>query len=352
MTDYIEIFSRPKPTAIQRLARDAKKIELSPKVIYSDGNGLPDCETVQDVREWLCRGYDKFHEKVVTGSQQFRLSDETREKSLALLLDPAATSVFTLNDRDLMLQAFDIMLPQFISFVQSDPHNEVISVAFICGSGGCSLDRPDIPLAKSQAQARAILSKMGRNWFAMTELAFFNSKRHITGGRHLQQHTHALVWAPGAHAKAAEIARKYESSFEPNISDADRTRVVEAWDNTDANLARILAYLLKAPSVAKNWVPPRNGKPGFMNNSEKGDRPINYYRLAILQSMMIFKDASFGSNEGFQMRSSTIKTTDSIAMTVGGRSPVFHEDEVPAFWTDVLREGNWEKGRLPIIRRS
>ena len=129
MTDYIEIFSRPKPTAIQRLARDAKKIELSPKVIYSDGNGLPDCETVQDVREWLCRGYDKFHEKVVTGSQQFRLSDETREKSLALLLDPAATSIFTLNDRDLMLQAFDIMLPQFISFVQSDPHNEVISVA-------------------------------------------------------------------------------------------------------------------------------------------------------------------------------------------------------------------------------
>lgn len=352
MTDYIEIVSHDRPTAIQRLARDAKKIKLSPKAVYSDGQGLPDCETVEDVRDWLGCGYDKFHEKVVKGSQQFRLSEETRDKSLALLLDPAATSIFTLNDRNLMLRAFDIILPEFIGYVQADPNNEIVSVAFICGSGGSSLDRPDIPLAASQARARDILHKMSRHWFAMTECAFFNSKRHVTGGRHLQQHTHAILWAPGTHAKAAEIARKYESSFEPNVTEADRIRVVEAWDNTDVNLARLLAYLLKAPSFAMNYVPPRDGKPGFMNHSEKGDRPINYYRLAILQSMMTFKDASFASIQGLAMQKSASKATDEIALTVGGRCPAFHQDEIPAFWTDVLREGRWGKARLPIVRRS
>ncbi len=352
MTDYIEIVSRPEPTAIQRLARDAKKLKLSPKAVYSNGNGLPDCETVGDVREWLCRGYDKLHQKVVTGSQQFRLSEETQNKSLALLLNPSATKIFTLNDRDLMLQAFDIMLPQFISFVQADPDNEVVLVNFICGSGGSSLDRPDIPLAASQAQARKILTQMGRHWFALTECAFFNSKRHVTGGRHLQQHTHSLLWGPEAHAKTDKVARRCESTLAPNVTEADRIRVVKAWDNTDANLARLLAYLIKAPSVAKNWVPGREGKPGFMNHSEKGDRLINYYRLAMLQSMLTFKDASFASNEGFQMRMSASKATDTIAKTIGGQLPLFHQDEIPAFWSDVLREGRWEKARLPVIRRS
>ena len=176
--------------------------------------------------------------------------------------------------------------------------------------------------------------------------------RHTTGGRHLQAHTHAIVWEPGAHAKASEIAGKYESSLIPNATEADRIRVVEAWDNSDVNLARLLAYLLKAPFTAMNWVPPRNGKPGFMNHSEKGDRPINHFRLAMLRSMLTFKDASFASNEGFKMRSSSVKATDAIALTVGGPSPAFHQDEIAAFWTDVLREGRWEKARLPIIRRS
>ena len=352
MTDYIEIVSHDRPTAIQRLARDAKKIKLSPKAVYSDGQGLPDCETVEDVRDWLGCGYDKFHEKVVTGSQQFRLSEETRDKSLALLLDPAATNIFTLNDRDLMLRAFDIILPEFIGYVQADPHNEVVSVAFICGSGGSSLDRPDIPLAASQAQVRKILSKMGRHWFAMTECAFFNSRRHATGGRHLQEHTHSLLWGPGTHAKADEIAKRWESSLTPNVTEADRIRVVKAWDNTDVNLARLMAYLLKAPSVAMNYVPPRDGKPGFMNHSEKSDRTINYFRLAMLQSMLTFKDASFASIQGLAMQKSASKATDEIALTVGGRCPAFHQDEIHAFWTDVLREGQWEKARLPIVRRS
>ena len=352
MTDYIEIVRRSKPTAIQRLADDAKKINLSPKAVYSDGNGLPDCATVDDVRDWLRRGYEKFHEKVIAGSQQFRLSEDTRNQSLNLLLDPAGTNFFTLNDCDLMLRAFDIMLPQFIFFVQSNPDNEVASVTFICGSGGSSLDRPDIPLAASQSQVRKVLTAMGRNWFAMTECAFFNSMRHATGGRHLQQHTHSIVWAPGTHIKAADIARRCESSFSPNVTGADRIRVVEAWDNTDVNLARLLAYLLKAPSVAMNWVPPRNGKPGFMNHSEKGDRSINYFRLAMLRSMLTFDDASVASIEGLTMQKSASKATDAIAATVGGKSPVFHQDEISAFWSDVIREGAWESARLPIIRRS
>ena len=316
------------------------------------GDTLPATNSVEEVRQWLIDQQAAFNGKVSRGLESRVVSSGTRSGAEAILNESGATSVFTLTNDHLMLEAFDILQRQLHGFIGAMPDVELAFVTIISGDGGTSLNRPIIALSESQARVRGTLAKMAPNYFAMTELGFFNSITHVNGGRHLQRHEHALVWGPGVVQKAREFAIKHSRLYTPNVTGADVIDVQRAWDTTEVNLARLAGYILKAPAKAMNWCPPRDGKRGFLNHSEAGDRYINHLRLAQLRSMLTFEDMAFGSRQGLSIRKAIVDLTRKRAIALAAGRCVLHFGQVPTFWVDFAKEFRCDDWALPAFLRG
>ena len=312
---------------------------------------LPLCFSLEEVETWLTDGQAAFKTKAHRAYERRKLTHETRCRIDTLLNEAGATSVFTISNDRLTLKAWDLLRNQLIGFASADPELEFALITFICGKGGTSLDRPDIELRLSQERVKRTLRAMAPNWFGMTELGFFNSITHPTGGRHLQRHEHALIWGPSAIAQAKTVALRHEHFYQPNITDARRIDVTPVHDKTDLNLARLSAYLLKSPAKAMNWVPPRDGKPGFMNHSEEGDRYMRFLRLGLIRTMIEFEDLVFSGGQGQTIESVIVKSMRALAAADAQGKAEFHPDAIAAFCVEFAKELKVSRWTLPIIRR-
>lgn len=152
------------------------------------------------------------------------------------------------------------------------------------------------------------------------------------------------------HRRAEEVAERREHKFEKNVTDAERVRVVRAYDNTDANLTRLLGYLFKAPAYAMTWYPGKDGKKGNIHHSEESDRYLNYYRLAVLQSMLQFEQTFFGCKEGNSILGKLKRSARDLAWLTASKDLLMHPGEIGPFWAEVIREAGIETDRLPVIR--
>lgn len=137
--------------------------------------------------------------------------------------------------------------------------------------------------------------------------------------------------------------------FLPNVTQAPQIDVRKVV-GSEINLARVCAYLFKAPYKAMTWCPPREGKAGHMHQSEKGDRYIRYLRMAQIRSMMTFEDATFGGGEGQSIRSGLIKL---LRVICEADAPAtvrrLHPDAIASFWVQVGKELGKTQWALPVI---
>ncbi|OBX19605.1 hypothetical protein A9995_07645 [Erythrobacter sp. QSSC1-22B] len=318
-----------------------------------DPGSLWDCETVEAPRIWLERGYQRFNYKELKGIERRTLPDDTRGKVDKLLFDPSATSALMMANTDLMLMAFDLLADYFQAMAIADPEMKFALVTIIDGEDGTSLDRPTIKLGTSQSKAGKTLKSLAPEggYFAVTESSFFNSKRHETGGRFVQPHTHAVLFTRDV-SKFAKVTAKHTLRYSSNITDAEPI-VIKPVASNPANLARMAAYVLKAPYKACNWCPPKDGKKGFMNHSEKGDRNIRYFRMALLRMMLTFEDCTFASGKGREIRTTLIKALRTLASTnviCNGRA--LHPDAIPTFVTEISKQLGKDRWALPVIERT
>ncbi len=311
--------------------------------------GLWRCDTTEAVDAWQKASFDKFNAKALKALRS-RVSDSSRAIVTALLTQPGAASIPLLTSEEICRESSKMLLAMLMEMVAADPEIEIAFVTVISGDGGTSHFKTEIELHESLKRVQRMLRAISPHFFGVTELALFNSQGHPDGGQMLQVHTHSLVVGRGVVAKAQGIAAKQAAHFTPNFSGApviDIKRVA----TSDVNMARICAYLFKAPYKCMNWNPGKDGKRGHMNGSEKGDRYVRYLRLAQLRTLLRYEDMCFGGGAGAKIRSDMIKFVRALAAkdsTAGRRG--LHPDAIASFWLALASEIKADRWNLPIIK--
>lgn len=311
--------------------------------------GLWRCDTTERVDAWQKASFDKFNVKALKALRS-RVSVSNRAIITALLSQTGAASIPLLTSEEICRESSKMLLAMLTAMVAADPEMEIAFVTIISGDGGTSHFKTDIELHESLKRVQRTLRAMSPDFFGVTELALFNSQGHPDGGQMLQVHTHSLVVGRGVLTKAQDIAAKHAAHFTPNFSGAPVINVKKV-ATTEINLARISAYLFKAPYKCMNWNPGKDGKRGHMNGSEKGDRFVRYLRLAQLRTLLRYEDMCFGGGAGAKIRSDMIKFVRALAAkdsTAGRR--VLHPDAIASFWIALAPEIKADRWNLPIIR--
>jgi hypothetical protein len=311
---------------------------------------LWDCGTLLQSLDWHADTHATFGSKAIKAIERMTLPNPIREGIHALVAGQATNAPIMLSEKVCRIAAGHIHRG-LVPLIIDDPEFEFAFVTIIDGDATTSTDVPVIDLVGSQAKFLPVIRAMSKNFLGMTELAFFNSHRHPLGGRVLHRHEHFLVWGPNVFAKAKAVASRRMSVFAPNFTGATQIKVqrVEA---SEANLARMAAYLFKAPSKAMTWKPEHQGKPGYLHHSEKGDRAINYLRMAQLRSMLLIDDVLHAGGQGKAIRSDLIKLLRATCKSeVPVQSRRFQFDEIASFWVQVAQELERTMWQLPVIIR-
>lgn len=306
------------------------------------------CNTVDEVREEHAKWSVKFNEKCMKAIAQRKIADDARMK-IAALLDGSATNVPVLTNHKVLALACETAHRAVYAMTKDDPDIEFGFASFIEGGGGTSLEKPFVELHHSRDGVVRVVRSMAKDFIGVTELAMFNSHRHPDGGRHVQRHEHVMIWGKGVVAKAQEVAQRRMKDFPPNITGAPQIDVRRV-TRTELNLFRMWAYMFKSPHKCMNWNPPKDGKKGHMNQSEKGDRMIRYLRMAQIRSMMTIEDVMFAGGAGIGIRSDLIKLLRLTCHSdVRIEDRLLHPDAVGSFWAQVNRELRRPDWQVPVI---
>lgn len=312
--------------------------------------GLWGCDTLEKIEAHHAKWFKTFNSKALKALRK-RVTPENRAMVEALLSRAGATSIPLLTSESICRESYKILHQGLVGVLNANANFEFALVTFISGDGGTSHFKTDIDLAKSQKRVVSTLRAMADHFFGIAELALFNSHGHPSGGQMVQRHEHACIWGPpGTVEKAASVAAKHTSRFQPNFSGAPVIDVRRVAAN-ELNLARVAAYLFKPPYKCMNWNPGKNGKKGHMNGSEKGDRYTRYLRLAQIRTMLPFEKTMVAKGAGLSIRSQIMKFARSLAQreSANGRL-VLHPDAIASFWIDLMPEILAARWNLPVIR--
>lgn len=348
-----------RPDALRRISKLKKAIsparELGPDSLPEPNDyavkSLHACSTVEEVGGEHTKWGRRFNDKVLKAIKKRKISDDSRLK-IEALLDGTATSSPILTNNKVLEEAWQHVHRQLVAMTKDDPEIEFAMVTFISGDGGTSANAPVIELYHSREAVLRVLRSMALNFIGMSELAMFKSHRHPDGGRYLQRHEHVLIYGKGVVAKAEQVAQRRMSDFPPNITDAPQIDVRRV-KGTEVNLARVCAYLFKSPHKSMNWCPPRNGKPGHMNQTEKGERPFTYLRMAQIRSMLTIEDVLFAGGACKQVKKDLVTLVEGLCRSHGpAQSRLLHPDAIASFWAEVNKELRRPQWRVPVIARN
>ena len=314
---------------------------------------LPLCKTLKEVEGWLLTGNATFQELALKSALRKNLPSDLWNALDALVTLPGATTDPILLDPGIQLSAFH-QLHESLAAVSHVSGNkiEIGLVTLLNGRFETSDHNTQLELNAMMESDRCILSKMAPNYFAVIELALFNSHKHPSGGRLVSPHGHAIIWGVDVLAKAQAVATELNKTIPPNATGAKP--VVVKWVDPDpVNLARMAAYLVKSPNKCKTFYPGKNGKRGNTHHSRKADRPVRYLRLAEIRSMLTFRDVTFASGEGHAIRSGIAKSLSLLAQEQARKAPRrFHPAEIPSFWCKLKVSMGTAWFNLPVIKRT
>ena len=315
------------------------------------GDTLPLCATVDEVRGWFLAQQVDFNEKVDRGFARRRLLDETRVRAETILHGVGAIPAYTLNNDRLALEAFEKLRTHIGGYVGADSANELALITFITGDGGTSMDRPVIEVRKSRKLVNDTIRTMKvPHWFGLIDLAFFWTIRHPDGGLHLQRHEHIIGWGRDFIVKAEAAVIKQSAKFTPNVTNIPGIKIKRAWDCSEANIARLAAYLLKAPAKGKNWFEYPDGS-YLMNHTQAKDRYIQFLRLGQIRSMLCLEDVVLGGGDGIKIKGSMVDEMRGLAAADARGRAIMHQDQVATDWEDFNQELGQAHWSLPAILR-
>ncbi|SMC82706.1 hypothetical protein [Novosphingobium sp. B1] len=314
-------------------------------------NSLWACNTLDDVETLHSKWSASFSHKCMIAVARRKLDEKYKEK-VKLLLEGVATNSPNILNPAVLTLGWQHTGRSLYAIAKAHPDWEFAMITTIDGDFGTSTVAPFVDITLSHQRAQRTLRAMGGNFIGSSEIASFKSHRHADGGRHLQWHGHAITFGPNIVTKAKEVAKRHMNKFAPNFTDAPQINIRRV-AATELNLARVCAYLFKQPHKTMNWVPPHDDKPGFMNQTEKGERFINYLRLAQIRSMLNIDDILFAGGECKAIKSDLIKLVrQTCKSNVPSQSRVLHPDAIPSFWNEVNKALNRNDFQVPVIGRT
>ena len=311
------------------------------------------CDTIEKVECWLFEGNSTLQRLALKSTKRKELPSDLRDRLDHLIISKGATSDPILLDHSIQHIAFQQLHENLVSV--SELNGDGVEFAFVTiidGKFATSSHGTMLDLQQMKESGRRILQKMSPNFFAVIELAIFNSPKHPKGGRLISPHIHAMIWGEDVISKARSAAATLQRTITPNATGATPI-VIRSVEPDPVNLARMAAYLVKSPDKCKTFYPGKDGKPGNTHHSRKSDRLINYLRLAELRSMLTFRDVTFASGEGLAVRSGTAKTLTHRALEQARMAARrFHPAEIPTFWIELKLAMGTTRFNLPIIKRT
>ncbi|MCD2316923.1 hypothetical protein LQ954_12255 [Sphingomonas sp. IC-11] len=362
-------FSKPKRkiggNALQRSTRNPKgnKILLHIESVVADASngpepndsvyrGLYGCNTPQEIETLRDEWSFKFNGKARRALPK-KFPPQKRATIEALLTSVGSTGAPILTNEQMCREAANMLAASLISQVRNNAEIEVGMITFISGDDSSSHLNPTINLYGSLKRMKKVVGLIRPDFLlGAFELALFNSHGHPDGGQVLQGHGHAIIAGkPGLLRRAEQVAIKQKHRFTPNITGAKAIDIKRV-DTSEINLARVANYLFKPPYKCMNWNPGKDGKPGHMNGSEKGDRYIRYLRLAQIRTMMRFEDTLFASGTGVKLRGEIVSFLRGLAKKEGAHgTAVLHPDAIASFWAAIMPElPRSKQWNLPIIK--
>ena len=328
----------------QRLTKSARSASID----Y--GATLKACKTVPKAAGFVRKTQQRFTSKAQGAVRRRTISDKSRTMLEGLLTKPEATSVCIMTNPRLASDAFEHLHKALVDISQSDPPVDMAFVTLIAGDCETSSDRPVINLHHAQKRAKATLKAMGSNYIAVTEFTMFNSIPHADGGITMNHHEHAFIF--GDLQKATYVANRERKKYPDNSTGAHPIDIKPITDLSEENLARIAAYMLKAPDKAINYCPPAEGKKAFVNKSEKSDRMIRFLRMAQIRSMMTFEDCFYAGGDGSKIKTAIFKLLRALSKSdASPQRMLIHPDAIPTFWNDLTKELGRDQWALPVIKR-
>lgn len=340
----------------KKKGKAAKGKKVKPEIRQSGSTYLDclnHCDTIEKVECWLFEGNSTLQRLALKSTKRKELPSDLRDRLDHLIISKGATSDPILLDHSIQHIAFQQLHENLVSVSQLNGDGvEFAFVTIIDGKYETSSYGTMLDLQQMKESGRRILQKMSPNFFAVIELAIFNSPKHPSEGRLISPHIHAIIWGEDVISKARSAAATLQRTITSNATGAAPI-VVRTVEPDPVNLARMAAYLVKSPDKCKTFYPGKNGKPGNTHHSRKSDRLINYLRLAELRSMLTFRDVTFASGEGLAIRSGTAKTLTHRALEQARMADRrFHPAEIPTFWTELKLAMGTTRFNLPIIKRT
>ncbi len=340
----------PKKPKERRKIKSGTSASVDPSRTINKDDTLPDCKTIDEVRQWLNLNHQVFAEKAMGGIERRKVAEESRSMLQDLLTKPSATAPCIMTNPRLVTDAFEHLRKALYDAWQADPPTQMALVTLIAGDCETSSDKPVIDLNAAQKRAKSTFRAMSKDYIAVTEFSQFGSIQHADGGFTINHHEHAIIF--GDLSKASRMANKHRRKYPTNSTGADPIVITPITDPSEVNMARMAAYLLKAPSKAINYCPPIDNKKGFINKSEKGDRNIRFLRMAQLLTMMTLEECFYAGGKGLDIRKALVGVLRALsASDAPPTQRLIHPDAIPSFWEELVKELRRDRWRLPVIMR-
>ncbi|MET0372650.1 MAG: hypothetical protein ABW128_00165 [Rhizorhabdus sp.] len=185
--------------------------------------------------------------------------------------------------------------------------------------------------------------------------------------RRILFHVHAITWTTDSAFKPVVAARElmklrsYGNALGvPSIDICSRAQSyarrrkalpLPHRDQTAASMARMARYLLKAPIVARNYVPPHDGERGQLYDEEGAYNLKTALRMAELWSHIPAGNAVFGVGEGAVVADAYRQTLRDWAATQGPHVAYLDHNDIAAAWRRLWAQYP-EIGFSPPLIRS
>ena len=298
-----------------------------------------------DARNWHREGCKQFWATCLRSKRLSRLRPFELKQFEALIgLQPAPRNCFG-SEMAIRRALVDVLIGEVRRMVAEHPLRRFFLVTLINDSWG-TFER--LPMLNLGAMKAAIPPVMGRanfdGWLGFVELQTIDHA--LAGwGRLITPHFHAMAWYddPNIDHEDAEAAMCRSTRLSSRIR--ARTAVITPW--TDTSIFNLVAYLLKAPVVAKYAVPDKNS-PSSFHYEDCRLKPGSAARLFEMLSKVEIDELMMCSGGGKLLRSAILER---IAR-VGRRSGVTLSDvDADRIWRRC-RSSRRKDQHAPIIFRQ
>lgn len=289
----------------------------------------------------------EFRGKIREGVTKLPNADDAaRQRILALAGIGGRPERPLASDTNVLRWANSWLVRDMVRHRVANPNRRYFLITIADKLGFTSDHKPLVPLREIEGRAWRLINKHKLNAIGIIEGQPLANYPGGGAGRSILYHVHLIAWTTSAFDHVAAQAKMNGSrNFSSPLG--GRPVLIQPIADTPEDLARVAAYLIKAPHSAKNRMS-NNDKPGefMLMDTLKGYRPEFAVRMLEGLSQIELPDLIFGIGEGrlvnTQLRRALMKW-HAARPTDGYIVP--SDADVWGFWADLRRTVGSDKFR-------